>query len=259
VTGSYFQSVGAGVLPMSHAHAPWGEDMLHGRLLGGLAGRALEAEHGAPGWRAARLTVDLFRPAAMAIVEIDVRSIRAGRRIKVADALMRCDGQDVGRATAVFLAESEEPPGRIWRPPHEPWPDPDSIETSQAGSPDHAGWWFRPVQGGFGTGEQTRIWTRETTHLVDDEAISPFVRAAMTGDIACPLANSSDQGLHYINADYTMFIGRYPVGEWVGLEIAQQIDADGISMGSATLVDRTGPFATSGGVSLARPPMATAP
>ena len=66
-------------------------------------------------------------------------------------------------------------------------------------------------------------------------------------------------GLHYINADYTVLIGRYPVGEWVGLEVAQQIDEEGISMGSATLVDRTGPFATSGGVSLARPPMAIAP
>jgi hypothetical protein len=233
--------------------------MLHGRLLGGLAARALEAEHGAPGWRAARLTVDLFRPAAMALVEIEVRPIRVGRRLKVIDALMRCDGHDVGRATAVFLAESEEPPGRIWRPAPEPWPDPLSIASSEPGSSDHDGWWFRTVHGGFGTGEHTRVWTRETTPLVDDEPLSPFVRAALSGDMACPLANGSDEGLHYINADYTMLIGRYPVGEWVGLEVAQQIDADGISIGSATLVDRAGPFATSGGASLARPPMPPLP
>ena len=167
--------------------------MLHGRLLGGLAARALEAEHGIPGWRAARLTVDLFRPAAMALVEIEVRPIRAGRRIKVTDASMRCDGHDVGRATAVFLTESEQPPGRIWRPRHEPWPEPDSIEASEAGSSDHDGWWFRVVQGGFGTGEHTRIWTRETARLVGGEPVSPFVRTALSGDIACPLANSSDQ------------------------------------------------------------------
>lgn len=257
VADPYFQTVGSGVAPLPHAHAPWGEDMLHGRLLGGLAARALEAEHGATGWRAARLTVDLFRPAAMTLVEIDVRPVRVGRRIKVADALMRCDGHDVGRATAVFLAESEEPPGRIWRPAPEPWPDPDSIDTSEAGSTDQEGWWLRVVRGGFDTGEQTRIWTRETGRLVDDEPVSPFVRAALTGDLACPLANSSDVGLHYINADYTMLIGRYPVGEWIGLDVAQQIEADGIAIGSATLVDRTGPFATSGGASLARPPMAT--
>jgi hypothetical protein len=47
--------------------------------------------------------------------------------------------------------------------------------------------------------------------------------------------------------------GPYAVGEWRGAEVAQQIDTDGISVGSATLVDRSGPFATSGGVSLARP------
>jgi hypothetical protein len=259
VTDSYFRSAGSGLLPSPHAHAPWGEDMLHGRLLGGLAARALEAEHGAPGWRAARLTVDLFRPAAMALVDIDVRPIRSGRRIRVADALIRCDGHDVGRATAVFLAESDEPPGSIWRPPHEPWPDPESIETSEAGSADHDGWWFRGVRGGFGTGQHTQVWTRETNCLVDDEVVSPFVRSALSGDMACPLANGSDQGLHYINADYTMLIGRYPVGEWIGLEVAQQIAADGISIGSATLVDRSGPFATSGGASLARSPMETAP
>jgi hypothetical protein len=255
VDGSYFRSVGSGVLPHAHAHAPWGEDMLHGRLLGGLAARALEAAHGAPGWRAGRLTVDLFRPAAMARVDVEVRPVRDGRRIKVVDALLRCDGHDVGRATAVFLAESEDPPGRVWRPDAEPWPDPDSIAAAEPGSSGQEAWWLRNVRGGFGTGEQTRIWTRETACLVDDEPLTPFVRAALTGDLACPLANSSDAGLHYINADYTMLLGRYPAGEWIGLEVSQQLAADGISMGAATLVDRDGPFATSGGASLARPPM----
>ena len=257
MTEPYFQLTDVGVTPLPHAHAPWGDDMLHGRLLGGLAARALESELVAPGWRAARLTVDLFRPAAMAPVEVGVRPIRTGRRIRVADALLRCDGHDVGRATAVFLAESEDPPGRIWRPETAPWPHPDSIEEpGEPGSPDQASWWFRPVRGGFGTAEQTRMWTRERGRLVDDEAVSPFVRAALSGDIACPLANASDEGLHYINADYTMLIGRYPIGEWVGLEVTQQIAADGVSMGMSTLVDLDGPFATSGGVSLARPPIA---
>src|ERR671910_594971 len=72
----------------------------------------------------------------------------------------------VGQGEAsVSRAGRKKPPGRIWRPRHEPWPDPDSIETSEAGSPDHAGWWFRVVRGGFGTGQHTRIWTKETTRL----------------------------------------------------------------------------------------------
>ena len=86
--------------------------------------------------------------------------------------------------------------------------------------------------------------------------MTPIVRAAVSGDIACPLANSSDQGLYYINADYTMLLARYPVGDWIGLEVERQLQADGISIASATLVDRLGSFATSGGTSLARPPLA---
>ena len=74
------------------------------------------------------------------------------------------------------------------------------------------------------------------------EGIGECYGIPVSGDIACPLANSSDEGLHYINGDYTMLIGRYPVGQWVGLEVAQQLGADGISMASCTLVDETGPF-----------------
>lgn len=257
MTDPYFDLTDEGLAPRPHAHAPWGDDMLHGRLLGGLSARALERELGATGWRGARLTVDLFRPAAMIPVEVEVRPLRNGRRIRVADALLRSGGHDVGRATAVFLAESEEPPGEIWRPPTEDWPDPEAMEGPVSeGAPGQPSWQFRLVRGGFETSEQSRVWSNETAPLVDDEVVSPFVRTALSGDVACPLANASDQGLFYINADFTMLIGRYPVGPWIGLEVAQQIQADGISMGSATLVDRDGAFATSGGVSLARPPLA---
>ncbi|MEM9037811.1 MAG: thioesterase family protein [Actinomycetota bacterium] len=259
MTEPYFDLTDEGLAPRPHAHAPWGEDMQHGRLLGGLAARALEAELGSPGWRCGRLTVDLFRPAAMVPVEIEVRSVRDGRRIRVADALLRAGGHDVVRATAVFLAESEEPPGEIWRPTMEPWPDPEAMEGPvEEGAPGQPAWLFKLVRGGFETREQSRVWSNETAQLVAGEEVSPFVRAALSGDVACPLANASDEGLFYINADYTMLIGRYPVGPWIGLEVNQQLQADGVSMGSSTLVDRDGPFATSGGASLARPPL-TAP
>jgi len=230
--------------------------MLHGRLLGGLAARALEHDVADDGWRVARLTVDLFRPAAMAPVQISTRIIRSGRRIRVADASATCEGHDVARVTGLVLLTGDEPPGRIWRPPTEPWPDPDTIADDPSDdSPD--AWLVRTVEGGFGTGERSRTWTNDTACLVDDEPLSPFVRAAISGDLACPMANSSDQGLYYINADYTLSLARYPVGPWVGLEVAQQLAADGISLATSILVDRDGPFASSTGSSLATTPLAT--
>ncbi|MEM7095752.1 MAG: acyl-CoA thioesterase domain-containing protein [Actinomycetota bacterium] len=242
--------------PDALARGPWSPDMMHGRLLGGLAARQLEAAHGGDGWRAARLTVDLFRPAAMAPVTLTTSPVREGRKVRVADAMLECEGHVVGRVTAVFLVTGEEPRGKIWRPERVDWPSPDDTDSDpRTGSAEHNGWIFRVVSGGMGTGEQTRVWTNDTVSLVDGESMSPLVRAAVSGDIACPLTNFSDDGLHYINADYTMLLGRYPVGDWIGIEASEQIQATGISMAMATLRDELGPFATSGGSSLTRPPL----
>jgi hypothetical protein len=173
----------------------------------------------------------------------------------VADAVATCDGHQVCRVTGLFLPEGQEPPGRIWRPDPEPWPDPETLPPPGTGQGDAEDWLMRLVQGGFDSAGQTRLWTNDTAPLVEGEAMTPLVRAAVSGDIACPIANSGDAGLHYINADYTMFLARYPDGPWSGLEVAQHLASDGIAIASATLVDRQGPFATSTGASLSRPPL----
>ena len=255
MASTYFRSTQTGLLPDASARSPWSPDMLHGRLIGGLAARALESKFGADGWRAGRLTVDLFRPAGMGELTISTEAVREGRRIHVADATVVSDGHVVARSTAVFLAEGTEPPGYIWRPENESWPDPDGL-------PDHVyddgtipAWKIRDVDGGFASSERGRLWSSDTEPLVDDEELTPFVRTALSGDIACPMANGSDEGLRYINADYTLALGRYPVGAWIGLAVTQQIAADGISVGSCLMVDRDGPFATSTGSSLATAPL----
>ena len=55
-----------------------------------------------------------------------------------------------------------------------------------------------------------------------------------------PLANSSAEGLQFINADLTLSLGRPPVSEWIGLEVAGHLGHDGIAVGSCTLYDTLG-------------------
>ncbi len=248
-----FTSVDGALAPDPSSHAPWSTDMLHGRLIGGLAARAIEADLVDTGLQIARLTVDLFRPAGMVPVTVTTETIRRGKRIQLIDAIVRSDGHEVARVTGLALAPSATPPGNIWQPEPGAWPAPSSLPI-QDGGPD-AGWEFRGVEGGFATGQRSRVWTNETRGLVDDEPLSPAVRAAVSGDLACPLANSSDDGLHYINADYTLTMGRLPVGDWIGIEVIQQIAADGISLASCTYVDTGGPFGMSTGSSITTTPM----
>ena len=254
-SGAYFASSPDGFVPQPEAHGPWSQDMLHGRLLGGLAARAIERVAGAPELVAVRLTVDLFRPAPMQPVAVRAELVRDGRRIRVADAVMTVGGHDVARASAVLLRRGEPPPGRVWQP--EPWsvPHPDTLPDRDLGEVEPSSWSLRTVSGGFGTGERARTWTWDRAPLVDDEPLSPFVRAAVSADLASPLANSSDDGLHYINADYALTMAREPVGPWIGLETAQHLAAEGVALGICTLYDLDGPFGTSTTTALVNPPL----
>jgi hypothetical protein len=194
----------------------------------------------------------------MGPVSLTSATVRRGRRIEVVDVIVSSGGHDVARVTGLVLAIGDEPPGTIWRPPADGWPDPESLrcDVGDADQPDE-GWRIATVAGGFETAERARVWTNDTVPLVDDEQMSPLVRAAISGDLACPLANSGDAGLHYINADYTLTLARYPIGEWIGLEVAQHIAADGLALGTCTLVDVQGPFATSTGSSVTTAPLET--
>src|SRR5262249_23075657 len=93
--------------------------------------------------------------------------------------------------------------------------------------------------------------TRDRWQLVAEEEPSPVVRAALASDLPNPLANSSPEGLQFINADLTLFLGRPPESEWIGLEVADHLGADGVAIGSCPLYDTSGPIGWSSVCALA--------
>ena len=218
--------------------------MLHGRLLAGLAARAVESEPG-DDLRLARLTVDLFKAAPMEPVTVHAARVRDGRRVRTVGVSFVCAGVEVARATALLLRTGEEPDGAVWGapawevpPPEEVAPGPGRDEGVAAGNPD-----LRLVGGtALDAPVQKRAWLRDTRPLVDGEALLPSVRAAIAADVANPIANFSDTGLHFINADLTLVVARMPEGEWIGLEVTDRLSADGISVGECALHDTRGRF-----------------
>ncbi|GAA3194939.1 acyl-CoA thioesterase domain-containing protein [Actinocorallia longicatena] len=239
------------------AVGPWGPAMMNGRVVGGLLARSVEHDHGDAAFRPARFTVDLLRPASMAPVTVTTTLVRTGRRIKIVDALLRQGETLVARAGTVFLRHSTEPAGRIWAPddpmpvpppPAEHGKDPDGSVYMWPHSPGKPGGDGPVIWQGTG---RHSAWIRENRPLVEDEELTPFVRAALAGDVASPMSHWGSAALEFINTDYTLALGRLPEGPDIGLQTTLRTGADGISTGTAVFHDHNGPFGTCTVVALA--------
>jgi hypothetical protein len=243
--GAYFIAGADGLQPVPEARSPWAADMLHGRLLAGLAARVVEGADHDPALRIVRLTVDMFRPPPMSALNATTRVVRDGRRVRVVDVSIRSVDAEVARASALMLRTGEHPSAPIWRAPEWDAAPPDTVPGPDAGDAN-GGWDIRLLSpGGFWTAERKRLWARDRWQLVAGEQPSPVVRAALAADMPNPLANSSGEGLQFINADLTLFLSRDPVSEWIGLEVADHVGHAGIAIGSCTLYDIAGPIGSS--------------
>jgi hypothetical protein len=243
--GAYFRSSTGGLRPVPEARSPWAADMLHGRLLAGLVARAVEGTDHDPALRVARLTVDMFRPPPMSELQVTASPIRSGRRVSVMEVSISGTDVEVARASALLLRGGPHPGGAPWRAPAWDAPLPETLQAPE-GADESGGWEIRLLTpGGFWSAERKRIWTRDRWQLVAGEDPSPVVRAALAADLPNPLANSSAEGLRFINADLTLFLARPPVSEWIGVEVAGHLGHDGIAIGSCTLYDTSGAIGSS--------------
>lgn len=235
-----------GLQPVPAARSPWSPDNLHGRLLAGLAARAVEREDRTEGLHLTRLTLDMFRAPPMTPLTIVTSLVREGQRVHVIAASIRAGKVEIAKGTALLLRTAPHPEGAVWR--DEPWDvePPDSFPPPSAEVAEYGGWDLRPIsEGGFLSAGRKQVWARDTWQLVEGEPMSPAVRAALASDLPNPLANSGEQGLSFINPDLTMFLARPPVSEWIGLEVSNHIGHDGIAVGSCALYDLEGPIGSS--------------
>jgi len=255
---AYVLRDGDSLIPTWLAQGPWGES-LSGHVVGGVLGWALEHAVGDPEFQPARLTVDLLRPTAFEPLEITTAIQRDGRRIRLAEAALAQYGTVVARASALFLRRGEQPAGEVWSAPvaipplpDEPEQIPDApffIETYGWGaiSADAGGTDWRHVSG------PKYAWVRETRLLIDGEPLTPFIRAAMAGDVTSSLTHWGTKGLQFINADYTLTLSRLPDGPYIGLASLTQHSHAGVATGLATLFDERGPIGSGMAVALANP------
>ncbi|MFC8043445.1 acyl-CoA thioesterase domain-containing protein [Nocardia sp. NPDC057353] len=233
-----------GFTPLAMAASAWSPDMVNGPALCGLLAECLDREYGSPEFVPARLTVDLFRPTLRKPLEVATEAARTGRRIVVADAELRQDGNVVARASAVFLRRSEQPPGALWTRAEQPAPPPAALRSGTAthiwGSDAHPAGWSSQL-GDHQNDSRKRCW-QEPVPVLLDEPTGPFAAAAVIGESTSLMTNWGSEGVGFINGDLTLALARLPRGTSLGVEADNHIAVDGVSVGTATLFDADGVF-----------------
>jgi hypothetical protein len=260
VPSAFFSTDGDAFVPAPIARGPWGQT-ISGNYLGGLLGYVLERDAGDPDFQPTRLTVDLFRPAALAPVRVETTVTRQGRRLKLVDAFVTQADTVVARASGLFLRRGEQPRDRIWTtpvtmPPLPPTPDPVPRGLATLvwtyGKDEHS-----PGPGfGLSAWEHAGpkyIWVRDFRPLVAGAPLTPFTRAAMAGDMASSLTHYGPSGLQFINADYTLTLSRLPEGNYLGLAALTHSSHAGVATGVATIVDEYGPIGSAVATALSNP------
>jgi hypothetical protein len=227
-------------VPTRFAQSHWGDDHLNGPAVVGLAARALELDCGSDDFMPTRLTVDLLRAARGIPTAVTVRVVRDGRRIRSADCDVVQDGRLVARATLLQYRRSAAPPGRLWTAPmtFPATPSVDEALLTLVGS-DDGGWSRSP---GEQQNDSRKRFYNRAIEVVAGEKNSDFVRAVMAAEATSLVTNLGTRGVGYINGDLTVALARLPVGDWIGVQADSHWASDGVSTGTATLFDQSGPF-----------------
>lgn len=236
-------------MPTGRARSAWGDALVHGGPVAGLLGRCIEREFVEPGWRLARLTIDLFRPVPLAPLFVRTESVRSGRRIHAVAASLVSSGVEITRASAVVLRAADEPYVLPALPPEDRPPDPPAPGPAEplAGRIDFVGFhttveaqWTR---GTISTRNGRRAaWMRVPVPLVEGEATSPLSHVAALSDFGNALGGVSlSGGVGMINVDITLYLHRIPQGEWVHLSTVGRPEATGLGIVDTLVSDMAGP------------------
>ncbi|KAF0846650.1 acyl-CoA thioesterase domain-containing protein [Nocardia caishijiensis] len=238
---------GIELIPQAEAASGWGEEHMRGLAVSSALARAAEQQMRTirrPDLTPVRWTVDLFRPARLRPCSASATVVREGKRLCLVDAVLEQDGRHVARASALWLAPGQSPPGAAWSGGARPEPPP--LDTALIESQHRL--YFTEETGWGDAARSTNdarntIW-HEQIPVVEGEPVTSFQLAAGVADVVNVAVNLGSNGLEFINADISLALARLPVGPAVGFATTERIEEAGIAVGTAVAFDRVGVFGT---------------
>jgi Acyl-CoA thioesterase C-terminal domain/Acyl-CoA thioesterase N-terminal domain len=238
-------------VPTELARGPWFPDAQHGGAPAALLARLVERFEGGETMFVARLTVELLRPVPISPLGTRMRFTRPGRKVQLVEASLLSGDLEVARCTGLRIRQAENAlpanlPSRTQPPPPSsgatgvpPWAASVGYRAFHSAGIEH-----RFVAGSFALPGPATDWIRLRVPLVAGEETSPLSRAAAAADFGNGVSwviNRSD-GYSFINADLTIYLHRYPAGEWVCVDAVTSVEPHGVGLAESLLFDERGPI-----------------
>jgi hypothetical protein len=245
--GALFERDGERIVPTPLARGPWDPNALHGGAPSALFAWACERHDPGPASFVARITVELMRPVPLAPLVLHVRTMRPGRKVQWLEAsLVDADEREVAHATTLRLRSDDVDTAGAVHPTIELPPGPDAdAPLFPFGGPDRVGYWnahdVRLVRGDWTEPGPGTAWFNLRCAVVAGELVSPLMRVAACADFGSGVGNPVRMtNAAAINAEVTIHLHRYPIGDWVALESEAWAQSHGVGLAESRLFDQQG-------------------
>jgi hypothetical protein len=245
-------------LPTPLARGPWTPHATHGGPPAALMGRAIELYDEAfptgddrQSFRptgpmfVSRVTLELLRPVPLVPLELRVRCVRPGRKVQLIEASLHTDKHEVARAVGLRIRKQDIPlpddlpMQTIVELPPEHGVAVKSLASTHEGFHTH-GVEHSVVRGDLSKPGPATDWIRLRVPILEGEAVSPLERVCAAADFGNGVSQILPGAYTFINPDLTIYLHRYPVGEWVCLDSVTRVEAHGVGVAESRLLDRAG-------------------
>lgn len=249
MTDAIFYRDGAHFVPTELARGPWSPDAQHGGAPAALLARLAQDAEGGDAMQVARLTIELLRPVPIAPLTPRTRLLRPGKKVQLVEAALWHQETEVARCTALRMRRGDVP-----LPPDLPQQSPPPLagggiasQPPWAAQVDYRAFHnaaveHRFVAGSFAEPGPATDWIRLRVPVIDGEPTAPISRAAAAADfgngVSWVLGRTASYS--FINPDLTVYLHRYPVGEWICLDAVTYPAASGVGLAESQLFDEQG-------------------
>lgn len=249
-----FHRDGALYVPTELARGPWTPDAQHGGAPAALLATLVERFEGGEALLVARLTIELLRPVPISPLTVRSRWLRQGKKVQLVEVSLLSGDTEVARCAALRMRRADialpaELPHTAPPPPPAngassmpPWAASVGYRAFHSVGVEH-----RFIAGTFEEPGPATDWIRLRVPLIDGEETSPLSRVAAAADFGNGVSwvLHRSHGYSFINPDLTIYVYRYPAGEWVCLDAVTRVGPNGVGLAESLLFDEQGPIGRS--------------